>query len=147
MFYFGMSAINMLHLGYQMDLKSALESFAEEIKSLRHSREEVSGEAVLSIPGIKPPLVGGAVNLSVGGVGVLLGPSAPLLDAGAGAQITLHWPDGDAVTVEANIAWQGPKDTEGASYGLVFRDLEDDQLEHINRHLISSVVDRHLSDE
>ena len=142
-----MSTLNMLHLGYLMDLKLALESFAEEIKSLRHSREEVSGEAVLTIPGIEWPLVGGAVNLSVGGVGVLLGPRAPTLNAGTDAQVTLRWPDGDAVRAAANIAWQGPKDDEGASYGLVFRDLDEARLEHINRHLISRVVDRHLSDE
>ena len=54
------------------------------------------------------PLVDGAVNLSVGGVGVMLGPSALSLDAGTEVQITLHRPDGDTVAAGANIAYQGP---------------------------------------
>ena len=130
-----------------MDLDAALKSFAEDMRSLRHSREDVSGEAVIAIPGCEKRLSGGAVNLSLGGVGVLLDAIAPDLSTGKAVNVTLRWPDGDEVTVDARVAWQGPADKDGASYGLVFGALDSDRQEHINRHLIARVINRNLTDE
>ncbi len=58
-----------MRVGLNMNLDDALESFAKDGRSLRHSCESVEGSVRITLRKAGTTLSGQVVNLSAGGVG------------------------------------------------------------------------------
>lgn len=144
-FYFTISSVSAAVEA--MEFEKALNSFSNDPKSLRDSRESVSGTVEMQISASDPTIFGRTTNLSAGGVGVVLNRDAPPLRNGVSVQVSITWPDGDSLTVSTRVAWGEAVDRGETFYGLVFESLEPSSSEMIHRRLISKVVDRNLTEE
>jgi hypothetical protein len=130
-----------------LDLTEALNSFANDDNSLRHSREDLFGAVELHLLPSGKVLIGKAVNLSAGGIGVVVQKEgAKALIKGDQIHLDIVWADGESLSAKARVAWADHAKKDGCLYGLVFEHLDQATSDSIHRHLIKQVVDRHLDD-